>query len=101
MRVPKTSENRAILDADDEVIFGKPALSGTRIAFELVLRIVADGQTIDDIMDAYPHLDREKLGRAIEAGLIARACLDGVDAESESRRLFGKPLHLGFKTEIP
>ena len=63
--------------------------------------MVAGGQTIDDIMDAYPHLDRDKLGRAIKAGLIARACLDGVDAESESRRLFGKPLHFGFKGESP
>jgi uncharacterized protein (DUF433 family) len=88
---------RAIIDADDEVIGGKPALAGTRISLEIILDYVASGQTISDILDSYPDLDRDKLVRAIETALIARECLKGIDAETVSHELLGKPLHMDYK----
>ena len=41
---------------DPNVCFGKPTVRGTRIWVGLVLDLLADGMTIDEILDEYPSL---------------------------------------------
>ena len=41
---------------DPNVCFGKPTVRGTRIRVGLVLDLLADGMTIDEILDEYPSL---------------------------------------------
>ena len=45
---------------------GKPVIKGTRITVELVLRLLAQGQTVKDILVNYPHLNRQDIYAAIE-----------------------------------
>lgn len=46
-------------------MFGKPVIRGTRIKVELILEKLANGETIDDILVAYPHLTSEVIHAAL------------------------------------
>lgn len=46
---------------DPEILAGKPVIRGTRIAAELILELLAAGQSQDEILDEYPGLTREDI----------------------------------------
>jgi uncharacterized protein (DUF433 family) len=48
-----------------QVMLGKPAIRGTRITVELILRKLAEGATDHDLLDAYPQLTKEDIRAAI------------------------------------
>jgi uncharacterized protein (DUF433 family) len=58
---------------DPEVMLGKPIIKGTRITVELIMRKMASGYAIADILQQYPHLKTEQIQAAFEyaADLIA------------------------------
>ncbi len=85
-----------LIEMNEGVIGGKPAIHGTRISLEILLGMVAGGRTIDEILEDYPHLKRDVVEKVVEVGLIARKCLASVDPESVALRLFKRPLHLDF-----
>jgi len=60
----KKYQNRIIVDP--RIMVGKPVIKGTRITVELILRLLAQGQTIEEILKAYPHLEREDILAALE-----------------------------------
>ena len=43
------------------VVCGKPAIRGTRIAVDLILEKLSNGDTIEDLLEAYPHITREAI----------------------------------------
>jgi uncharacterized protein (DUF433 family) len=45
---------------------GKPILNWTRITVEWVVRKILDRVSIQDILDAYPHLNREQVAAALD-----------------------------------
>ena len=47
------------------VMLGKPVIRGTRIPVELLLRKLAEGATIEDLLDAYPRLTPEDIRAAL------------------------------------
>lgn len=47
---------------------GRPTLKGTRISVGLILEKMAAGDTLSDILDAYPHLTKEQVEEAIKYG---------------------------------
>jgi uncharacterized protein (DUF433 family) len=53
------------ITADPEIFAGKPVVRGMRISAELILSLLAQGQTTETILEDYPEL---------ESGDI-RACL--------------------------
>jgi uncharacterized protein (DUF433 family) len=55
------------------ITMGKPIINGTRITVELIMRKVAGGYSIDDLISTYPHLKKEQICAAFEyaADLIA------------------------------
>jgi uncharacterized protein (DUF433 family) len=44
------------IEINPKVMFGKPVIKGTRITVEQVLRKLAGGMTVDDILADHPHL---------------------------------------------
>jgi uncharacterized protein (DUF433 family) len=44
------------ITVDPRVMVGKPCIRGTRVPVGQVLRELAGGMTVDDILDAHPHL---------------------------------------------
>jgi len=44
------------IEINSSVMLGKPVVRNTRIPVELVLRKLAEGATVADLLDAYPRL---------------------------------------------
>jgi uncharacterized protein (DUF433 family) len=53
------------ISVDPNVCHGQPCVKGTRVMVWLVLNYLANGDSIEDILAAYPNLTREDI----------RACL--------------------------
>lgn len=47
-------------------MMGKPVIVGTRITVEIILDKMADGETVNDIIVAYPHITCEGVYAALE-----------------------------------
>lgn len=60
---------KKLIVSDPAIMMGKPIIAGTRITVELLLEKLAAGETIEQVLDAHPHLTRE----AIEAALAFAA----------------------------
>ncbi|MCX6198681.1 MAG: DUF433 domain-containing protein [Bacteroidetes bacterium] len=56
------------IQADPEVLVGKPAIKGTRLAVEFILGLYEAGWTEQQILDNYPRLTQDDL-RAVFAYL--------------------------------
>ncbi len=56
---------RQFITSDPNVLFGKPAIRGTRIAVEHVLDELAGGTTIEQLLEEYPQLTREAIYAAL------------------------------------
>lgn len=53
---------------DKEVLLGKPTIKGTRISVELILDLMAEGWTEEQILESYPNINHIQL-RAVYAYL--------------------------------
>ena len=51
---------------DPHVLAGKPCIAGTRISVELILAELSAGRTANDLLQAYPHLDRQDVYAALD-----------------------------------
>ncbi len=49
------------IDINPKIMFGKPVISGTRITVEHILRKLAEGITIKEIIKDHPHLKPEDI----------------------------------------
>jgi uncharacterized protein (DUF433 family) len=56
------------IDIDPQVCFGKPRIKGTRIWVGLVLGMMADGMTAEEILEQYPQLTEEDLRACLAYG---------------------------------
>ncbi len=54
-----------LIEADPRIMVGKPVIKGTRITVELILDKLAAGQTVEQILEDYPHLTREGVQAAL------------------------------------
>jgi uncharacterized protein (DUF433 family) len=52
---------RQYITVDPNVLFGKPAIRGTRIPVDLVLDELAGGTSIEQLLEEYPRLTREAI----------------------------------------
>jgi len=56
--------NRIIVDPD--ILAGKPIIKGTRISVEFILGLLAQGMSTEEILKAYPHLEKQDIKAALE-----------------------------------
>ena len=64
-----------------EVFGGKPIIRGMRISVELILGLLAQGESFEDIIDDYPDLEPDDI-RACVAYAHAVIAHDSLDAIS-------------------
>jgi uncharacterized protein (DUF433 family) len=51
--------------SDHKIMLGKPVIKGTRITVELILNKLSAGESITDILSAYPHITKDDVLAAI------------------------------------
>lgn len=49
------------ITVNPEILGGKPVIRGTRLAAELILELLAAGETESDLMENYPGLTRQDI----------------------------------------
>ena len=54
------------IEINPAVMQGKPVIRGTRVPVELLLRKLAEGVTIADLVDAYPRLRADDIRAALD-----------------------------------
>jgi len=52
------------ISVDPNICFGKPCIRGTRIGVSLVLDLLANGTTIEEVLTEYPQLTKEDIHAA-------------------------------------
>ena len=58
-------EYKEKIGVDPDIMLGKPIIKGTRITVELILRKLSEGMTIDELIQAYPHLTKDDILAAL------------------------------------
>ncbi|MBC7225723.1 MAG: DUF433 domain-containing protein [Thermoflexales bacterium] len=54
------------IEINPRIMFGKPVIRGTRITVEHILRKLAGGMTVDEILADHPHLTPDDIYAAID-----------------------------------
>jgi len=73
------------ITTNPEIFSGKPIVRGMRISVELVLSLLAQGETPDDILADYPDLTREDIQACIAYAhaVIADDVLDSIQVTAK------------------
>jgi uncharacterized protein (DUF433 family) len=56
----------ALIVRDPDILGGRPVFRGTRVPVDVLFDNLADGLTLEEILRAYPTLDREDVVSALE-----------------------------------
>jgi uncharacterized protein (DUF433 family) len=52
--------------SNPNICLGQPTIRGTRITLSIILKLLAAGQTVSDVMRAYPELTPEDVSQALQ-----------------------------------
>lgn len=66
------------IETNPDVLAGKPIVAGTRIPVELVVELLAEDWSTEEILDQYPALSHEDI----------RACLHYASERLQSERVY-------------
>ena len=53
------------IEVNPKVMMGKPVIKGTRITVELILEKLSSGETVENILEAHPHISKEQIQAAL------------------------------------
>jgi uncharacterized protein (DUF433 family) len=53
------------ISSDPDILHGKPCIKGTRIPVYLIVSLVAEGETVENIIKDYPSLTLEDIKAAL------------------------------------
>jgi len=56
--------NRIVVNS--KVMVGKPIIRGTRISVDAIIRRLAEGMSLREILEEYPNLEKEDVKAALE-----------------------------------
>ena len=65
---------------DPKIVGGEPVLKGTRVTLKTVLASLAEGDSVDDILQSFPTLSEEDVRAAI--AFAAASAQEGCDTMS-------------------
>ncbi len=61
------------IEVNPKILLGKPVIKGTRIPVYLILDLLAEGKSFDEILKAYPDLEKDDIFATLHfAGELAR-----------------------------
>jgi uncharacterized protein (DUF433 family) len=72
------------IEANPDVMLGKPVIRGTRVPVELILRRISEGATEEALLTSYPHLTQDDLRAAV--AFAADAIANDEIVETVARR---------------
>lgn len=52
---------RKHIESDPKKLYGKPVIKGTRIPVDLILEKLSEGETMEDLLEAYPRIKKESI----------------------------------------
>ena len=58
------------IEIKPNIMFGKPVIRGTRVTVEQILRKLAGGMSVEEIITDHPHLKKEDILAAQEFAAI-------------------------------
>ena len=65
---------------DQKILGGKACIRGMRITVALIVNLVANGMTREEIIDAYPYLEPEDIKQALQyAAWLAEETVHSVE----------------------
>lgn len=64
MTSPASRLNR--ISVDPAIVHGKPVIRGTRVTVQVILELLAAGETIDELLSEYDELTRDDVLAALE-----------------------------------
>ena len=59
--------------SDPRILGGKPVIEGTRISVVLIVESLAAGETVEQLLQAYPHITREGIRAALALAVEQKA----------------------------
>ena len=59
------------IEINPKIMIGKPVIKGTRIPVELILKMLSQGITTEEILGEYPQLTKEDIQAALAYGVKA------------------------------
>ena len=64
------------IDVHPDICNGRPVIAGTRIPVQTIMEFLGAGDSIDEVLEAYPSLKREDVYACIQfaAKLMANHC---------------------------
>lgn len=60
------TSTRPRIVSDPKINMGKPTVEGTRITVELILEKLAAGESVEQLLEAHPHLNRDAILAALD-----------------------------------
>lgn len=67
------------IETNPRVLEGKPVVRGTRISVQLLLDLVAEGVTFDEILASYPELTRPDIEAAVRYASALTGRVEGTE----------------------
>jgi uncharacterized protein (DUF433 family) len=52
---------REYISSDPKILFGKPVIKGTRVPVDLILEKLGKGETVAQLLKAYPRIDESSI----------------------------------------
>ena len=89
------------ISSDPDILFGKPVIKGTRIPVDLILEKLAAGETMDQLLKAYPRINAQTIqacllyaAESIKGIIVYKAAwqIFGIDRYPNCRESDGKPV---------
>lgn len=56
----------SMIESNPKIMMGKPVIAGTRITVELILEKLAAGETVEQLLQAYPRLNESAIRAALD-----------------------------------
>jgi len=53
------------IEINPDILVGKPVIKGTRISVEQIMRMLASGMEVKEILEEYPHITKKDIRAAI------------------------------------